>query len=110
MLIFLRALTKARCRTDAVAQDSWSEEEKEEGEPMSKNHIGNRLRNEKLPVADQMKIFELLHSMRKVHELCTELNFPEILDLEAACTIIKACMERGPEEVKAKMLAASATC
>jgi hypothetical protein len=62
--------------------------------------------NEKLPVADQLKIFELLHSMRRVHELCTELNFPEILDMASALTIIKACMERGPEAVKEKMLSA----
>jgi hypothetical protein len=70
-----------------------------------KNNIGKHLRHGKLPVVDQMKIFELLHSMRKVHELCRDLSFPEILDMDAALTIIKACMERGPEAVKEKILA-----
>jgi hypothetical protein len=73
---------------------------------MRKNSIDCKLRTSKLPVADQMKIFELLHSMRKVHELCNELGFPEILDLDAALVILKACLERGPEAVKETILAA----
>jgi hypothetical protein len=72
---------------------------------MGNNHIGRKLRNDKLPVVDQMKLFELLHSMRKVHELCRELSFPEILDMDAALTIIKACMERGPEAVREQIAA-----
>jgi hypothetical protein len=49
---------------------------------------------------DPSKYFELMDAMTTVHILCRELELPEIVDIDAARTVIMACMQRGPESVK----------
>jgi hypothetical protein len=55
---------------------------------------------------DPQKTMELLHALAEVHRLCRELDFPEVIDQEAAKTVIMACLQRGPQEVKELMLSA----
>lgn len=55
---------------------------------------------------DPEKVTELLAAMTDVHRLCRELNMPEILDMEAATVVVRACVERGPEAVKQSLLCA----
>jgi hypothetical protein len=55
---------------------------------------------------DPAKVTALLAAMTEVHKLCRELGMPEILDMEAATTVVRACVERGPEVVKLTMLSA----
>lgn len=55
---------------------------------------------------DPEKVTALLAAMTEVHKLCRELGMPEILDMEAATTVVRACVERGPEVVKQALLSA----
>lgn len=55
---------------------------------------------------DADKYFELMDAMTTVHILCRELELPEIVDIDAARTVILACMQRGPQSVKETVVAA----
>jgi len=55
---------------------------------------------------DSTKVMKLLTAMSTVHRLCRELGIPEVIDTEAAQTVITACIQRGPQVVSESIMAA----
>jgi hypothetical protein len=50
------------------------------------------------------KVLKLLVAVQKVHRLCKELEFPELLGREQGRELTLAILEHGPEEAKLAML------
>jgi hypothetical protein len=50
------------------------------------------------------KVFKLLLAVQKVHRLCRELNFPELIGREQGRELTLAILEHGPEEARLAML------